>query len=324
MQVQELVPKPSKLSTALGLCKQTGVAWDADNVSRLAASLAYYTLLSIAPFVIFVIFALGLLLGEDSAREHVGAEARSIMGSGAARAVEAMVTNARAPGTGISSALIGLAVLLFGASAVFAELQSALNTVWRVQPKPGRGVWGIVKDRFFSFTMVLGVAFLLLVSLIVSAALSWLGGLFASSLPGGSTLWSVLNFLISLGVIALLFALLFKIVPDVKITWHDVWVGAFVTAALFSIGKFLLGLYLGHAGVSSVYGAAGSIIALVIWVYYSAQILLLGAEFTRLYARHCGSRILPADGAVAQPKASTTAASLADSLAKQRAQPSQP
>jgi membrane protein len=202
-------------------------------------------------------------------------------------------------------------VLLFGASGVFGELQAALNTVWDVAPKPGRGIWGIVKDRFFSFTLVVGVAFLLLVSLIASAALTWLGQVFERSLPGGALVWQVLNFSISLAVVTALFALIFKTLPDVHIHWRDVWVGAAVTAALFTLGKFLLGLYLGSAGVGSAYGAAGSIIALVIWVYYSAQVLLVGAEFTEVYARRFGSRITPDEQAVSvarmRPEASSGA-----------------
>ncbi len=290
--------KPNKASVVWQLCKKTGAAWDEDNVSRLAASLAYYTLLSIAPFVIFVIAAVGLLLGEQAARSEIGGQIGSILNGGAGSAIEAIAKNAKTPSSGVLSSALGVLVLLFGASGVFGELQSALNTVWRVAPKPGRGIWGIVKDRFFSFTMVLGVAFLLLVSLIMSAALAWLGRFFAGSLPGGVTLWAILNQAISLGVVTVLFALLFKIVPDVKIDWRDVWIGAGVTAVLFSLGKFLLGLYLGRAGVSSAYGAAGSIVALVIWVYYSSQILLLGAEFTRIYAGHNGVQIEPDDDAV--------------------------
>ena len=213
------------------------------------------------------------------------------------------------------SVTIGIVVLLFGASGVFGELQSALNTVWEVAPKPGRGIWGVVKDRFFSFTLVVGVAFLLLVSLIVSTGLTWVGQVFEGALPGGALVWQVLNFVFSLAVVTGLFALMFKTLPDVHIAWRDVWVGAAVTAALFTLGKFGLGIYLGSAGVSSAYGAAGSIVALVIWVYYSSQVLLIGAEFTEVYASRYGSRITPDDhavairraGAEAPPSASETA-----------------
>jgi membrane protein len=287
-----------KESPVWKVLKETAIGWDEDNVARLAASLAYYTLLSVAPLIIIAVAIAGLAFGQDAAREHIGGELAGVVGSGAASALQSIAKNARTPGTGVFSIAVGVAVLLFGASGVFGELQSALNTVWDVAPKPGRGVWGLVKDRFFSFTLVVGVAVLLLVSLIVSAALTWVGQAFESSLPGGAVLWQVLNFCISLAVITALFALMFKALPDVHIRWRDVWVGAGVTAALFTLGKFLLGLYLGGAGVSSAYGAAGSIVALVIWVYYSAQVLLIGAEFTEVYARLYGSRITPDDQAV--------------------------
>ncbi|HEX3775146.1 MAG TPA: YihY/virulence factor BrkB family protein [Polyangiaceae bacterium] len=295
--------------------KETANGWDEDNVNRLAASLAYYTLLSIAPLIILTVAIAGLAFGQDTARAHIGGELASVVGGGADAAVKAIAKNAHSPGSGIVSVIVGVLVLLFGASGVFGELQSALNTVWQVAPKPGRGIWGLVKDRFFSFTLVVGVAFLLLVSLMVSAALTWLGQIFSHSLPGGAPLWQVLNFLISLAVVTALFAVMFKAVPDAKIRWHDVWVGAAVTAALFTLGKFLLGLYLGSAGVSSAYGAAGSIVALVIWVYYSAQVLLIGAEFTEVYARMFGSKIVPDEKAVAlvrdEPRPASAPASTA-------------
>src|SRR6188768_2120358 len=278
--------------------KETATAWDEDNVTRLAASLAYYTLLSIAPLIVLAVAVTGLAFGEDAARQHIAGELSGVVGGGAASAIESIVKNANTPGTGVFSLVIGVVVLLFGASGVFGELQAALNTVWDVAPKPGRGIWGVVKDRFFSFTLVVGVAFSLLVSLIVSAALTWVGQVFEHSLPGGAVVWQVLNFAISLAVVTALFALMFKTLPDVHVQWRDVWIGAAVTAGLFTLGKFLLGIYLGSAGVASAYGAAGSIIALVIWVYYSAQVLLVGAEFTEAYARRFGSRITPDDRAV--------------------------
>lgn len=290
--------KSLKDNAVWSLLKETASGWDEDNVARLAASLAYYTLLSIAPLIILAVAVTGLAFGEEAARQHIAGELAGVVGRGAAEAIESIAKNARTPGTGVLSLIVGLTVLLFGASGVFGELQSALNTVWGVAPKPGRGIWGLVKDRFFSFTLVLGVAFMLLVSLVVSAALTWVGQVFASSLPGGALVWQVLNFCISLAVVTALFALMFKKLPDVEIRWRDVWVGAAVTAGLFTLGKFGLGLYLGSAGVSSAYGAAGSIVALVIWVYYSAQVLLVGAEFTEAYARHFGSTIRPDKKAV--------------------------
>jgi membrane protein len=295
--------KSLKHNAVVQLVKDTATAWDEDNVTRLAASLAYYTLLSIAPLIILAVAVAGLAFGEDAARQHISSELSGVVGSGAATAIESIAKNAHTPGTGVLSIVVGLLVLLFGASGVFGELQSALNTVWQVAPKSGRGIWGVVKDRFFSFTLVVGVAFLLLVSLVVSAGLTWVGQVFEQTLPGGAFVWQLLNFAISLAVVTALFALMFKTLPDVHIKWRDVWVGAAVTAALFTLGKFGLGIYLGSAGVSSAYGAAGSIVALVIWVYYSAQVLLVGAEFTEAYARRYGSRITPDDKAVVLEKA---------------------
>jgi membrane protein len=288
-----------KNSAAWKVLTETASAWDEDNVTRLAASLAYYTLLSIAPLIILAVAIAGLAFGEQAARAHIGGELAGVVGVGAGNAIQAIAANARAPGSGVFGIIVGVLVLLFGASGVFGELQSALNTVWEVTPKPGRGIWGIVKDRFFSFTLVVGVAFLLLVSLVLSAALSWLGQTVEGALPGGAVIWHVINFAVSLAIVSALFGLIFKALPDARIKWRDVWIGAFVTAVLFTLGKFLLGLYLGGAGVSSAYGAAGSIVALVVWVYYSAQVLLIGAEFTEVYARLHGSRITPSEGAVA-------------------------
>jgi membrane protein len=215
--------------------------------------------------------------------------------------VRTIVENAKTPSEGVVSSILGIVVLLFGASGVFGELQGALNTIWEVAPKPGRGIWGTVRDRLFSFAMVMGVAFLLLVSLILSAALAAAGRFFERSLPGGEAVWQIVNFVISFAVVSSLFAVTFKVVPDAKVRWRDVWIGAVVTAFLFSVGKFLIGLYLGKSTVASSYGAAGSIVLLVIWVYYSSLILFLGAEFTQVYAKRFGSRIRPSENAVRAP-----------------------
>jgi membrane protein len=280
------------------IVKEAGEGWDSDNVSRLAAALAYYTLLSLAPLLVIAIAVAGLVFGEDAARNRIAGELAAVVGSDAARAIQEVVKRAQAPQAGVISTVVGAVVLFVGASGVFGELQTSMNTVWNVKAKPGRGVMGIVKDRFVSFTMVLGVAFLLLVSTILSAALAAVGGLLGSALPGGEAIWQLVNFVLSLAMVTGLFALIFKMVPDAEIAWKDVWVGAAVTALLFSLGKLLIGLYLGKSGISSSYGAAGSLVVLVIWVYYSAQILLLGAEFTQAYSQHFGSRVEPSDNAV--------------------------
>jgi membrane protein len=280
------------------LLKETGEDFVEDNVTRLAAALAYFTLLSLAPLVVLALAMAGLAFDEESTRNRLATELGAVVGPSGASAVETIVRSAETPSAGIVSSVLGLLVLLFGASGVFGELQGALNTIWEVAPKPGRGIWGTVRDRLFSFAMVMGVAFLLLVSLILSTALSAVGTFLERSLPGGEAIWQVLNFVLSFAVVSALFAVTFKVVPDVKIRWRDVWIGAVVTALLFTIGKFLIGLYLGKSSVASSYGAAGSLVLLVIWVYYSSLILFLGAEFTQIYAKHFGSRIRPSGNAV--------------------------
>lgn len=281
------------LKSAFKLLKQTTDDWSDDNASRLAAALAYYTILSIAPMMVLAVAVAGLVFGEDAARGQIGAQIGAVVGPQAGDAIQTIIANAKAPEAGLWSTAVGMAVLFFGASGVFGELQASLNTVWDVAPKPGRGVWGFASQRFFSFTMVLGVAFLLLVSLALSAALSAIGNVVTGTLPGGAVMWQAVNFVVSLGMITVLFAMIYKVIPDAKIAWRDVWVGAFVTSLLFSLGKYALGLYVGRASLASPYGAAGSVIVLVVWVYYAAQILLLGAEFTQAYARRFGHDIEP-------------------------------
>ena len=279
--------------------KETISDWIDDGAARLAAALAYYSLLSLAPLLVISIAIAGFVFGHDAARGRVAGELGAVVGAQAAESIQSVVANARSPVSGVLSTIVGVVTLFIGASGVFGELQSSLNSIWEVKRKPGRGIWGEIKDRFLSFTMVLGVAFLLLVSLVLNSILSAIGTKFSEVLPGGELLWQGLNFAFSLSVITGLFALIFKYVPDAAIRWRDVWLGAAVTAGLFTIGKFLLALYLGKAAIGSSYGAAGSLIALVVWVYYAAQILLLGAEFTQVQARRSGREIRPARGALA-------------------------
>jgi membrane protein len=282
----------------LSIVKETGKDWSDDNASRLAAALAYYSLLSLAPLIVISIAVAGVFFGDDAARGRVAGELGAIVSGPAAEGINSVVESARAPAAGVLGTIVGVVTLFVGASGVFGELKGSLNAIWEVAPKPGRGILGEIKARFVSFTMVLGVAFLLLVSLVLSSVLSAAGDLFAGALPGGEALWQGVNFCLSLAVITSLFALIFKFVPDAKVEWRDVWLGAFVTALLFSIGKLALALYLGKSAVGSAYGAAGSVIALVVWVYYAAQILLLGAEFTQVQARHRGRAIEPEGDAV--------------------------
>jgi membrane protein len=273
--------------------KETASDWRDDNASRLAASLAYYSLLSLAPLLVIAVSTAGLFFGAEAAKGKVAGELSAVVGGAAAGGIQSVVTHAQSPSGGVIGSVVGVLTLFFGASGVFGELKSSLNAIWEVKPKPGRGIWGEIKSRFFSFTMVLGVAFLLLVSLILTAILSSIGDRVGGMLPGGEGLWQVVNFFFSLAVITSLFALIFRYVPDAEVQWKDVWLGAAFTAVLFTIGKVLLGIYLGKAAVGSSYGAAGSIIALVVWVYYAAQILFMGAEFTQVRARRRGRAIEP-------------------------------
>jgi membrane protein len=277
--------------------RDTVVKWNDDDAPHLAGALAYYTLLSTAPLVVLCLAIAGAVFGADVARGEMTQQVQSLIGAQAANAVQSIAASAHNESGGVLSSIIGIAVGLFGASGVFGELQLVLNTIWGVKPKSGRGLKGFIRDRFLSFSMVLSVAFLLLVSLVVSSVLAGIGHFLSHALPGGELVWQVVNALISLGVVTLLFALIFKVVPDVEVSWRDVIVGAAVTALLFTIGKTLLGLYLGKSSVASSYGAAGSIIALVVWVFYSAQILFLGAEFTQVFARRFGSQIRPSANA---------------------------
>jgi membrane protein len=286
-----------RLKLVVSLVKETATQWSDDEAARQAASLALYTLLSIAPMIVIAIAIAGAAFGEDAARGQISQQIGAVVGTEAGNAIQALVANARAPSEGIVSTIVGLAVLLFGASGVFGELQTALNHIWEVKPKPGRGVMGFVRDRFFSFTMVMGVAFLLLVSLVVSAALATLSEHYKDLIPLPG-LWQLFNIAVSLAVSTLLFGMIFKLVPDAHTAWRDVLFGGFVTALLFSIGKVALAWYVGRSATTSPFGAAGSLVALVVWVYYSAQILFVGAEFTQVYATRLGSKIEPKPNAV--------------------------
>ncbi len=259
----------------------------------MAAALAYYTTFSVGPLLLISIAVAGLVFDPESARREILNQLTGLIGSQGADAVATVVENAgRNPSRSILTSIVGAIVLLFGASGVFGELQTSLNKIWKVERKKGRGVLGWLKDRFLNFTMVLGIAFVLLVSLVVSAALQALGGMIQGWL-GDALIMKVLYAIVSFGVLIGLFALIFKMVPDARTRWGDVWLGSAITAALFTAGKVLIGLYLGKSGVSGKYGAAGSLVVFLIWIYYSAQILFLGAEFTRLWAEVRGHGVAP-------------------------------
>ncbi len=285
------------------MLKDTANAWIDDKSFRMAAALAYYSIFSMAPILLIVIAIAGLVFGQQAARGEVLAQVRDMVGRQTAAAIEEILAHAGRDGGGWWAASIGFVVLLFGASGYFVELQDALNTIWKVMPRPGRPIWEVVRERLLSFAAILGTGFILLVLLVVSAALETLGGVLGPLhvLPGGSGIWQLLNFVLSFGVITLLFAMIYKVLPDAEIAWHDVWIGAVITALLFTAGKYGIGLYLGHSTLTSAFGEAGSVILVLSWVYYSSLILLFGAGFTRVYAKHQGSPLRPTPNAVRVP-----------------------
>ena len=281
------------IKTILALLKETFAEWNNDKASRLAAALAYYTVFSLAPLLIIAIAIAGAVFGEEAARGEIVTQIQGLVGKEGAQFIETAIENASKPEAGSIASIVSVVVLLFGASGLFAQLQDALNTIWEVQPKPNLGLWTIIRTRFLSFTMVLGVGFLLLVSLILSAALAGVVNFFGHFLPGAGFLLQLANFILSFVVTTVLFGLIYKVLPDAKIAWSDVWIGAIITSLLFSVGRFLLGLYLGNSSFGSTYGAAGSVVIILAWVNYAAQILFFGAEFTQVYARRFGSQIVP-------------------------------
>jgi membrane protein len=283
----------------LSLLRDTGNHWLDAKAPRLGAALAFYAVISLAPLLLLVMNLAALVFGQEAAAGQLAGEIGDTVGPEVAKALQDMLREANKPVTGTSHAIVGLLVLLFGASGVFAELQDAMNTIWQVAPKPNRGIMGILRDRFLSFTMLMGVCFLLLASLIVTAVLAALSRMWTpAGLPGGAWLWQGINFAVSFAVITMLFALILKVLPDAKVRWEDVWIGAASTALLFTLGKFALGFYLTHGSVTSGYGAAGSLVIVLLWVYYASQILLFGATFTRIYAERFGSGVVPAHNAV--------------------------
>ncbi|MEA5574275.1 YihY/virulence factor BrkB family protein [Calothrix sp. UHCC 0171] len=284
------------------LIKESFKEYNKDKVSRLAAALSYYTIFSLAPLLIIAIAIAGFFFGEEAAKGEIVFQLQGLLGKDGAEVIQMAIENAAKPNNnGLFASLVSIAILLFGASGVFTELQDALNTVWEVKPKSNLGFTQLIRKRFLSFAMVLVIGFLLLVSLLISALLTGISNYTISLLPGNDLIWQIINNIFSFTVIALLFAMIFKFLPDVKITWGDVSVGAIITALLFVLGKSLIGLYLGNNSFSSTYGAAGSIIIVLVWTYYSAQILFFGAEFTQVYARKYGSQILPDKNAVKLP-----------------------
>lgn len=306
---------------AVKLLKSTFADWMEDNALRLSAALAYYSIFSIAPLLIIAISVAGLVLGPEAVRGHLQGQLEGYIGTQAAQSVQSMVQSASKPSQSWFGAIIGFATLLLGASGVFGQLKDALNTIWEVQAAPGTGLWRLVRDRLLNFGMVLVIGFLLLTSLVVTTALAALSGYFESLFGIPAVVGGVFGFLVSLGVVTALFAVIFKVLPDARIAWRHVWIGAFVTGLLFELGKFGLGFYLGREGTASGFGAASSVVLLLLWVYYASCILLFGAEFTQVYARENGHEIKPARGAVAVTTERRAQQGLAPAMAAPPASP---
>jgi membrane protein len=272
------------------LLKATYNEWSKDKAPRMGAALAYYTIFSLAPLLVIAIAIAGFVFGPEAVQGQIMGQIQGLVGSEAARAVQTMIQSAHKPANGVAATVFGLAILLLGASGVFTEMQDALNTIWKVDTTSRTGVWNLIRSRFLSFGMVLGIGFLLLVSLLLSAALTAVATYASGFLPIPPAALHAVDFVFSLVFIAGLMALIFKFLPDVRIAWSDVWIGAALTSLLFTAGKFLIGFYIAKSVTMSAYGAAGSVVIILAWIYYSAQILYFGAEFTRVFCIEYGSR----------------------------------
>ena len=279
----------------LDLLKRSYRGWMDDKALRLSAALAYYSIFSIAPLLVITIGIVGLVFGDKAVTGQLYGELKGYMGAQSAGAIQSMVESASKPSQGVMATVTGFVMLILGASGVFGELKDALNTIWGVKPKTGLGIVGLVRGKFLNFGMVLVIGFLLLVSLMLSTAIAGLNHRLESVLPLPAFVWAAVAFVVSLGLVTTLFAMIFKVLPDAQIRWRHVWFGALITALLFEVGKTGLGWYLGREGTASAYGAAGSVVLLLLWVYYTSCILFFGAEFTQVYAE--------ADDCVTEPAA---------------------
>jgi len=282
-----------KAKDVFDLLKETGRTWYEHRAYRLAAALSYYLAFSLVPVLIVVVAVASLVYGESAAQGRLVEQIETTVGPQLAEAIQEILSQGRAAGSGTLATVVSIAILLFSSTAVFYELQTALNTLWDVRPKPGRGWWGMVKDRFWSFMLVLVIGALLLASLAVSAVVS-------KFFPSGT--WRVTNIVASLGLVTVFVAMIYKILPLVILRWRDVWVGAAATAVLLTIAQYLIGLYLGRVSVTSPYGIAGSLAIILLWVYFSSQVLLFGAAFTQVYAKKYGKPITPDDKAEPLPE----------------------
>ena len=279
---------------SMRLLKNTAGKWQQDNAAQAAAALAFYTMFSLAPLVIIATGVAGIIFGNEVAQRELFAQIRRVAGPQAARLGYSAVENMSSGGKGVWGTVIGAVALFVGATTVFAQLQTALNRMWKIRPRPGQAMLNLIRARLTAFVMVLLVGGLLLALLVFSAVLSAAAKYMAQYTPGAKALMGVADVLVSLSVVTVLFAAIFRYLPDARIRWRDVWVGAGLTAFLFTLGKVLLGVYFAYSTLASVYGAAGSLVILLLWVYFSAQILLFGAEFTYVYASQHGTPVQPA------------------------------
>jgi membrane protein len=292
------VMKALRLKSVWLLLKDSAIAWDNDNIGQQGAALAFFTVLSLSPLLIIVVVLSSFGFGREAASGHLVSQIRGLIGIEGARFVQSLITNAYKSDSNLPAAIFSIVMLLVGASAVFISLRDSLNTIWRIQQKPIGIIRAFLRGRYLSFAMMLGIGFLLLVSLILSAALAAMSDYLSKILPILSGLVSLLDFIISFVGITAIFAFMFKFLPAATLRWKDVVVGAAVTSLLFSIGKLAIGLYLGNGAIGSTFGAATSLVIIMLWAYYSSQIVLFGAEFTRLYAMRFGTKILPSADAV--------------------------
>ncbi len=270
------------------LIKQTVDEWQEDEAPRMGASLAYYALFSMAPVLVIVVAIVGFVYKGDTIGQ-IQRQVESFVGTDAATTIALAIHNASTFGHGTMATIVSFVVLSLGATGVFSELHTTMNKIWKVRRREYGFILPLLRDKFASFTMVLAIAFLLLISMIFSAVLSAVTAYFRYLLPGADFLWHIADLVVSFGVVSFLFALLFRYVPDERVTWRDVWIGAVATALLFDIGKFLIGFYIGQSSVGSMFGAAGSVVVILAWVYYSSQLVFLGAEFTHVYAKRLRS-----------------------------------
>jgi len=290
--------KTLRLKNIWLLLKDSAIAWDDDNVGQQGAALSFFTVLSLSPLLILVVVLSSFGFGREAASGHLVSQIRGLIGIEGAKFVQSLITSAYKSESNVPAAIFSVVMLLVGASAVFISLRDSLNTIWRIQQKPMGIIRAFLRGRFLSFAMILGIGFLLLVSLVLSAVLAAMSDRVSKPLPILGGVVSLLDFIISFVGITVIFAFMFKFLPAAIMKWKDVWVGAAVTSLLFSIGKLLIGLYLGNGAIGSTFGAASSLVIIMLWAYYSSQIILLGAEFTRLYAMRFGSKILPDENAV--------------------------